>query len=467
MIAESTVWGLTPTQLHDRYWAARGVQVVRQGEPYEIVDGAELYLLTDARTLAMVNLSNLLNQFYWANPELLYIRVRDRREQGYRERAVLDRHQRFLRFERLYGGSDARLARVCLTRDPELARQWQTASEPRTGWRHLRSSVPRRCRFAVPVEGRVYNRLIDGDLRDFTRHLVQTWRRPGATIPRAVGSASNTWSDPDARIEPGVRFVGPTWIGAGCRIGAGETVIGPNIIWDDPASRPAAQDLAWEDIEPTRLTPAGPVPRRPGSTLDRAAKRAFDITFALVALVLTLPLYPFVMLAIWLEDGRPFFFAHRRETLGGREFPCLKFRSMRKDAEKIKAELARLNQADGPQFFMEHDPRLTAVGRIIRALNVDELPQFINVLLGHMSVVGPRPSPRRENQFCPAWREARLSVRPGITGLWQVKRTREPGTDFQEWIKYDIEYVERSDWKLDLAILWQTIAVLFFKGIKS
>ena len=166
------------------------------------------------------------------------------------------------------------------------------------------------------------------------------------------------------------------------------------------------------------------------------------------------------MLAIYLEDGRPFFFLHPRETLGGREFGCIKFRSMRKDADKIKAQLASNNQADGPQFFIKNDPRLTRIGRLIRDLNVDELPQFINILLGDMSVVGPRPSPRKENQYCPPWREARLSVRPGITGLWQVKRTRRQGLDFQEWIKFDIQYVEQLSWKLDLWIIFQTFIVL-------
>jgi lipopolysaccharide/colanic/teichoic acid biosynthesis glycosyltransferase len=84
-----------------------------------------------------------------------------------------------------------------------------------------------------------------------------------------------------------------------------------------------------------------------------------------------------------------------------------------------------------------------------------------------MSVVGPRPSPREENQFCPAWREARLSVRPGITGLWQIKRTRRRGNDFQEWIRYDIEYVERRSWRLDLYILWKTISTVMFKVSRS
>jgi lipopolysaccharide/colanic/teichoic acid biosynthesis glycosyltransferase len=193
----------------------------------------------------------------------------------------------------------------------------------------------------------------------------------------------------------------------------------------------------------------------------RVTKRAFDIVFSLLGLLLTLPAYPIIMLAIWLEDGRPFFFVHRRETIGGRDFPCIKFRSMRKDAELSKAELNRRNQADGPQFYVPGDPRITRVGQTIRSCNIDEMPQFINVLLGHMSIIGPRPSPYSENQFCPPWREARLSVRPGITGLWQVMRTREPGLDFQEWIRYDLDYVEHGCWLMEFRIILKTFYVVF------
>ena len=132
---------------------------------------------------------------------------------------------------------------------------------------------------------------------------------------------------------------------------------------------------------------------------------------------------------------------------------------MRRDAEAMVEQLRALNQADGPQVFIEDDPRVTRVGRFLRASQLDELPQLFNVLLGQMSLVGPRPSPDRENQICPAWREMRLSVRPGITGLWQVRRTREDGLDFQEWVRFDLEYIRKASFLLDCRIIFETIRV--------
>ena len=129
---------------------------------------------------------------------------------------------------------------------------------------------------------------------------------------------------------------------------------------------------------------------------------------------------------------------------------------MCKNAEQLKARIAGQNVCDGPQFHVEDDPRLLRVGRLLRRFHLDELPQFVNVLFGHMSVIGPRPSPDNENQFCPAWRDARLSVRPGVTGLWQVSRTRAPQADFQEWIRHDLDYVEHQSWRLDLVIIYKT-----------
>ena len=131
---------------------------------------------------------------------------------------------------------------------------------------------------------------------------------------------------------------------------------------------------------------------------------------------------------------------------------------MRRDAESLVAKMVSENEADGPQVFIRNDPRVTRLGRSLRRLQLDELPQFWNVLKGDMSVVGPRPSPEGENQFCPAWRELRLSVRPGITGLWQVERTRAPGLDFQEWIRFDIEYVRQASFWFDLKICFKTVS---------
>ena len=136
-------------------------------------------------------------------------------------------------------------------------------------------------------------------------------------------------------------------------------------------------------------------------------------------------------------------------------------RTIDRSGSDISQVLLSKNVSDGPQFFVENDPRSTRIGRFLRNTQLDELPQFLNVLAGHMSVVGPRPSPRRENQFCPAWREARLSVRPGVTGLWQIRRTRAEGLDFQEWIRFDLEYVEQMSWRLDLWIIWRTCVLLF------
>lgn len=189
-------------------------------------------------------------------------------------------------------------------------------------------------------------------------------------------------------------------------------------------------------------------------------KRAFDLVFACLGLLALSPVFVLAMLAIMYEDGRPVFFLHRRQTLGGRGFWCIKFRTMCKDAERIKALYQTSNRCDGPQFYVPSDPRVLRVGRLLRRSNIDELPQLINVLRGEMSLVGPRPSPDRENQMCPAWREARLSVLPGITGLWQVERTRLPDLDFQEWVRYDCEYAERVSWWEDIKILIKTPLVV-------
>jgi lipopolysaccharide/colanic/teichoic acid biosynthesis glycosyltransferase len=461
--ATPTIWGLSPAQLHDRFWAARGVQVVRQGEPSEIVDGAELFLLTEPQILSVFKLTRLVEFLSWIKPDVLYARLHDDRERGYRERVITDTDGRFVRFERTYDTSDSREARVALTSERRLAHIWQKSPGAREGWKTLRQEVPREHRSVLRIKAGVYDRRADVEVMQCVREIVRLWKRPDSTVYRVQKVRETAWSDETAEVGDATKLVGPVWIGAGRRIDAQTSIIGPRILWDDPVAKPPVDTLQWHEIEPTFSfeRPVRPVRR---TSLSRASKRLFDIGFAISAILLTLPVYPLVMLAIWLEDGWPFFFSHQRETLGGREFGCIKFRSMRKDADQIKARLAGENQADGPQFFIENDPRLTRVGRFIRKVEIDELPQFWNVLKGDMSIVGPRPSPFKENQYCPPWREARLSVRPGITGLWQVRRTRRRGLDFQEWIKYDIEYVEKASWGLDLKIILQTIAMVI-KGV--
>ena len=188
----------------------------------------------------------------------------------------------------------------------------------------------------------------------------------------------------------------------------------------------------------------------------RLIKRIADIFVSIIVLTLFIPLLPFIAGAIKLTSPGPIFYRDKRQGLHGREFHCLKFRTMIPGASKIQENLRFVSQVDGPQFKIDDDPRINLVGKFLRETYIDEIPQFFNVLLGQMSVVGPRPSPESENTLCPFWRDARLSVKPGITGLWQICRTRRPMKDFQEWIKYDIEYVKNLSMKRDLEICWKT-----------
>jgi lipopolysaccharide/colanic/teichoic acid biosynthesis glycosyltransferase len=205
----------------------------------------------------------------------------------------------------------------------------------------------------------------------------------------------------------------------------------------------------------------------PGFSYARCLKRIADCFAAVIVLILFAPLMPFVALAIKLTSPGPVFYKDKRQGLHGREFNCIKFRTMVTGADKIQEKLRFVSQVDGPQFKMDDDPRINTVGRFLRETYIDEIPQFFNVLFGQMGVVGPRPSPESENTLCPFWRDARLSVRPGITGLWQVKRTRQPMKDFQEWIHYDIEYVRDLSLRMDLWICWLTIKKLVWNFINQ
>lgn len=468
-----TVWGMDWFELHARFWAARGVQLVRPGERSPLVEHAELFMLLDRSALTIFRPAPILDDASWLNPDLIVVRVRDSATQPYTERIVTDGRGRFAGFQRLYNRTQVRIGRVVLTSDKDLASVWQEAPSAEAAWRQLRKLTRRADRFPAVLPGKLYDGSEAQELRRFGHDLVTRWTRPDATVPRIRQVAPGVWADQDAQVEAGPNVRGPLWVGAGRTITKDATAVGPAVLWDTPEKRPAPEQLEWLDVESlsapapkallgTRGATEAVRVRRPS-----VLKRPFDIAFASAAILATLPVYPLVALAIVLEDGMPLFFRHQRETLGGRVFDCLKFRSMRKDSEQIKAQLAGQNQADGPQFFIKNDPRLTKVGAFIREYQIDELPQLFNILMGDMSVVGPRPSPFKENQYCPPWREARLSVRPGLTGLWQISRTREEGNDFQEWIKYDIQYVENQSMLLDLWIIWRTIAMLARRVVRA
>lgn len=194
------------------------------------------------------------------------------------------------------------------------------------------------------------------------------------------------------------------------------------------------------------------------------AKRLIDLAGATAGLVLLAPLFVMVALAIKVTspDG-PVFFVQRRVGLNGRQFPCIKFRTMVPDAEMRKAALLRQNEMSGPVFKMRNDPRVTPIGRFLRRTSIDELPQLINVLLGHMSLVGPRPEvPEEVATYTNGWRR-RLSVKPGITGLWQVSGRMD--LDYTDRWRLDLQYIDQWSLWADIRILIATIpAVTWGRG---
>jgi len=187
-------------------------------------------------------------------------------------------------------------------------------------------------------------------------------------------------------------------------------------------------------------------------------KRLLDVVVSSVGLIGCVPLFLAVAGAIKLTSPGPILFQQTRVGLNGRQFQLLKFRSMVADAETRHHEVAGLNELSGPMFKAKRDPRITPVGRWLRKWSLDELPQLVNVLRGDMSLVGPRPSLPHEIKQFQAWQKRRLSVRPGLTGLWQVSGRNQ--VDFEQWMKLDLEYIDRWSIGMDLKILSKTLPVV-------
>jgi lipopolysaccharide/colanic/teichoic acid biosynthesis glycosyltransferase len=194
-----------------------------------------------------------------------------------------------------------------------------------------------------------------------------------------------------------------------------------------------------------------------------ALRRPVDVLGSLVGMVLLLPLFLAVAIAIKTTSPGPAFFKQRRVGKDGVEFDLVKFRSMKFGAENERVHLLHHNESSGPVFKIKQDPRITRIGRWIRRASIDELPQLWNVLKGNMRLVGPRPPLPTEVAKYGAWEKQRLTVKPGMTCIWQVSGRAD--LDFDTWVSMDIEYIENwSPW-LDLRLLLQTIpAVLSGRG---
>lgn len=189
----------------------------------------------------------------------------------------------------------------------------------------------------------------------------------------------------------------------------------------------------------------------------RFVKRLFDIVFSLFAIIGFSWLFLTIAVAIKVDDPNgPIIFKQKRVTKNGREFNMYKFRSMCTDAEDRLSDLAEFNEKTGPVFKMHDDPRITRVGRVTRRLSLDELPQFVNVLKGDMSIVGPRPALPREVATYDEYQNQRLLIKPGITCFWQTRRDRD-SISFDEWVELDLLYIRKCGVLTDLKLIVQTV----------
>jgi lipopolysaccharide/colanic/teichoic acid biosynthesis glycosyltransferase len=288
-------------------------------------------------------------------------------------------------------------------------------------------------------------------------------------------------------VEPHAQIIGPAVIGDGCVIEEGG-LVRESVLWSGstiargsraeysvigsgycvPSGTRLKECIVMNDRTPVEqiLRPAAArAPRmqsRPGARLSAPRsvfgallKRAIDIFGASQGLVLFSPLFVAIAVAIKLDSAGPVLFSQQRCGRGGWPFRMLKFRTMVVNAERLQKHLAGNKDVDGPVFKVFKDPRVTRVGRLLRKLSLDELPQLWNVLAGDMSLVGPRPLVMGEMRFSPSWRDLRLSIKPGITGPWQIGGRNH--ASFHDWILKDVSYVRTHSVWQDLMILMKTI----------
>lgn len=194
-------------------------------------------------------------------------------------------------------------------------------------------------------------------------------------------------------------------------------------------------------------------------------KRIMDLTVSSVLLLLLWPLFLLVAILIKLDSPGPVVFRSRRAGKDGKPFTMYKFRSMRPDAEAVLSQIAHLNKAAPHMIKIENDPRVTRIGRFLRNSGIDELPQLVNVIKGEMSLIGPRPQEFDKVALYTPYQRRRLEVRPGITGLWQVKARHSPS--FDERVQWDLLYIDNWSFWLDLKIMLWTIGVVIRDSLQK
>ena len=294
--------------------------------------------------------------------------------------------------------------------------------------------------------------------------------RPAAAEPARTGNAGIGFATTVARSGPPV--APPLAVPNGHANGHGTAHSAGNghahaLI--DPLASAAAP---WRALAgPVRATVVGAryvptaasAPRRDGDFYHRFGKRILDLVGATVALIVAAPLLLLAAVAITIESRGSVLYRSTRVGRNGKPFTFYKLRSMVNGADRHRHHLSHLNECDGPVFKISRDPRVTVVGRILRTTSLDELPQLWNVICGDMSLVGPRPPLPEEVSHYQPWQMRRLSVRPGLTCLWQISGRSRIG--FEEWMRLDLEYISRRSFRLDLQILLRTIpAVLSQEG---
>ncbi|MFP5343069.1 MAG: sugar transferase [Candidatus Limnocylindria bacterium] len=216
--------------------------------------------------------------------------------------------------------------------------------------------------------------------------------------------------------------------------------------------------IATSHVEDLDGTPVVSLLSGPRSALALGAKRTIDIVGGVAGLVILSPLLLAIAAAIVVTDGRPILFRQERVGLQGRRFMVVKFRTMVREADRMVDELRDRNEINGHAFKITDDPRVTRIGMFLRRSSLDELPQLWNVLRAEMSLVGPRPPLPSEVQAYDVWHRRRLSMKPGMTGLWQIEGRHEP--EFDRWVQKDLEYIDRwSPW-LDVKIIVRTIPAM-------